>query len=130
MHSSRMRTGHSLTVCCSLLPGGGGVCLVGGVSAWSGGCLPGLGGCLPGQGVSAWSGGCLPGLGGCLPGLGGFSLPGGACPETPPVNRITHMCKNIILATASLRLVIRWIPGEGFTPQAAFKEGSRSQTDD
>ena len=32
MHSSRMRTGRSLTVCCSLLPGGGGCCS-GGVSA-------------------------------------------------------------------------------------------------
>ena len=64
------------------LPGLGGVCLVQGVSAWSGGAvsdpgggLPGpwvvsdLGGvCLVGRGVlvSAWSGGCLPG-----PGRGG-----------------------------------------------------------
>ena len=97
MHSSRMRTGRSLTVCCSLLPGGwvsawseGGGCLPGpggwvsawsrgwvsawsgGVSAWSGGCLPGPGCVCLVQGVSAWSGGvCLPGLGGCLPGWGG-----------------------------------------------------------
>ena len=28
------------------------------------------------------------------------------CPETPPVNRITHTCKNITLATTSLRPVI------------------------
>ena len=68
MHSSTMRTGRSLIVCCSLLPGGGGVCLV-----------PG-GGFLPAQ--------------------------GGVCPETPPVNRITHTCKNITLATTSLRPVI------------------------
>ena len=49
MHSSRMRTGRSLTVCCSLLPGG---------SPWSGGVLPARGG---------------------LTGPGGFSLPGGVC---------------------------------------------------
>ena len=84
MHSSRMRTGRSLTVCCGLLPGGGG--------AWSGGSAPGgvclvrgegvsaPGGCLV-QGVSALGGG-VPGLGGCLllgglPGLGGVCLPGG-----------------------------------------------------
>ena len=91
MHSSRMRTGRSLTVCCSLLPGGvllglGGVSLPGGgspcqvgVSAWSGGVS------LPG-GVSAWS------QGGPL--------------ETPPVYRITDTCKNITLATTSLRPVI------------------------
>ena len=55
MHSSRMRTGRSLTVCCCLLPGGG--------SAWSGGVLPWGGGrgCLPGPGGgSARSGGILP----------------------------------------------------------------------
>ena len=149
MHSSRMRTGHSLTVCCSLPPGGG--------SAWSwGGCLPGPrgglpgpgggfslpgvllgpGGVLPAGGMSAWSGGALLGprgfsllggvylvrgtllgprgfslLGGCLSGPGGLSLVRGGSPclggspETPPVNRITHTCKNITLATTSLRLV-------------------------
>ena len=57
MHSSRMRTGRSLTVCCSLLPGG--------VSAWSGGGLLGP------QGVSLVPGG-LPGWGECLPGPGGY----------------------------------------------------------
>ena len=79
-----MRTGRSLTVCCSLLPGGGlpgpgrgefslvregggGVCLVGGGSPWS---WEGV--------VSAWSGGVLLGPGGCLPGPEGGSL------ETPP----------------------------------------------
>ena len=104
MHSSRMRTGRSLTVCCSLLPGAGGVCLV-----------PG-GGCLPARSQGGFS---LPGPRGVLParsqggGLparsqgGGFSLPGprGGCPETPPVNRITHTCKNVTLATTSLRPV-------------------------
>ena len=87
MHSSRMRTGRSLTVCCSLFgPGWGGSPWSRGVSVWSGGspwsrgegvclvpggwCLPGPGGLLgPGgvclvQGGSPWSGGCLPGLGG------------------------------------------------------------------
>ena len=72
MHSSRMRTGRSLTVCCSLLPGGGGgECLLRGEGVCSGGC--------------AWSGGVLPARG------------GSPCPETPPVNRITHTCKNITL---------------------------------
>ena len=65
MHSSRMRTGRSLTVCCSLLPGGGWV--------WSwGGCLLGGGVVLPARG---------------------------------DVHRITHTCKNITLATTSLRPV-------------------------
>ena len=36
MHSSRMRTGRSLTVCWRLLPGGGGVCSGGGMSAQGG----------------------------------------------------------------------------------------------
>ena len=86
-----------------LLLGGlppGGVSALGGVCSWGvsaprGGCLL-LGGLLP-------SGGCLL-LGGCL-------LPGGsgipACTEadTPPVNRMTNRCKNITLATTSLRPV-------------------------
>ena len=100
MHSSRMRTGRSLTVCCSLLPGGEGgmpgpggfslpggglpgwgVCLVCGGLPGPGGCLPGPGGVLPARGVSAWSQGGLPAGGVCLvrgalPGLGQFSLPG------------------------------------------------------
>ena len=37
MHSSRMRTGRSLTVCCSLLPGG--FSLLGGVLPARGVCL-------------------------------------------------------------------------------------------
>ena len=56
MHSSRMRTGHSLTVCRSLLPGGGTECLVWG-GVWSGG----VGVCSRGH---VWSGGSL--VWGCL----------------------------------------------------------------
>ena len=148
MHSSRMRTSRSLTVCCSLLPGGGVSAWSGGglpgprgvsawswgggvVSAWSWGCLPGLGGVCLVWGVSAWSQGGLPGWGGgvclvpggCLPGPKGRCLPGlgeGVClvwggsawfrgvlpARRPPMNRITHTCKNITLATTSLWLVI------------------------
>ena len=84
MHSSRMRTGRSLTVCWSLLPGGGGV--------WSGEGVVLGGVCGPGgwsRGV--WSGGVW---------SWGVSLPGGgvSLPETPPVDRITDACKNITLA--------------------------------
>ena len=129
MHSSRMRTGRSLTVCCSLLPGGGvslpGGGLVPGVAAWSWGSpcwgfsrgalpaggLPGPGGvCLPGpEGVSLLGGGSpcrggLPGLGGCVCLVPG-GLPAGGSVEPPPVNRITDTCKNITLATTSLRPV-------------------------
>ena len=92
MHSSRMRTGRSLNVCCSLLPGGvsaqGGVCLVqGGVCLVRGVCLPGPGGgvCLV-PGGSAWS--------------------RGGARRTPPVDRITDTCKNITLATTLLRPVM------------------------
>ena len=79
-----MRTGRSLTVCCSLIPRGG----------------------LPGPGGGSLCLGGLPGPG------GGGSLPGGVClvpgglPRDPPVNRITDTCKNITLATTSLRPVI------------------------
>ena len=103
MHSSRMRTGRSLTVCCRLLPRGRGVCSQ--VVSAPGGCLlwggvsrgvsaPGGRGCLlwglsaPGWGVSAlggvcsWMGGCL------LPGAApwglcsrGVSAWGGVCSE-------------------------------------------------
>ena len=90
MHSSRMRTGRSLTVCWSVLPGG----------VWSGGCL--LRGGLLWGGLPAWGGGfSLPG--GVLPARGGGVLPAW---RPPPVNRITHTCKNITLATTSLRPVI------------------------
>ena len=68
MHSSRMRTGRSLTVCWSLLPGGG-VCSWGGV--WSGGLLRGGGGgLLPGERVCVCSGG-----GGVWPGGGSEIFP-------------------------------------------------------
>ena len=78
MHSSRMRTGRSLTVCWSQLPGE--VCsLVGGGCSQGGVCSGGVcsGGCLLwGEGVCFW-GGCLL-LWGLLPGGGGL-LPGGVC---------------------------------------------------
>ena len=87
MHSSRMRTGRSLTVYRSLLPEGGG-CLLGGclLRVWGvcsqGGCL------LPG--VSAW---------------GESMVSQHALRQTPAVNRITDTSKNITLATTSLRPV-------------------------
>ena len=91
------------------------VCLVfgGGLwSAWSwGGGLPGQWGVLPAGGVV-----CLVRGGGVLP-AGGVP----PCPETPPVNRITHTCKNKTLATTSLWSVKmkRIGPGRGarlYTP--------------
>ena len=56
MHSSRMRTGRSLTVCRSLLPGGGVLSQSqGGVWSWGGlsgpGGVSGPGGCLVPGGV-------------------------------------------------------------------------------
>ena len=68
MHSSRMRTGRSLTVCRSLLPGGG-------VSA-PGGCL------LPGGGGVSAPGGCgVSAPGRSAPGGEGVSAPGGWYPS-------------------------------------------------
>ena len=71
MHSSRMRTGRSLTVCWRLLPEGG-----------SGGSAPGgvcSGGSAPGGRV--WSqGGSAPG--GMVRGDGGDGIP--ACTEADP----------------------------------------------
>ena len=63
--------------------------------------LPGLGRgfSLPGPGGVCSRGGFLPVRGGLVP--GGFSLL-----ETPPVNRMTDRCKNITLATTSLRPVM------------------------
>ena len=83
--------------------------LVGGMSA-PGVCVSALGGvsALVGRGVC--SGGQVSAPGGCLL-LGGCLLQGGcgitACTEadTPPVNRMTDRCKNITLATTSLRPV-------------------------
>ena len=69
MHSSRMRTGRSLTVFRSLQPGGG---------------VPGPGGGVPGLGGCTWSWGGVPGPGGCTWSrgrvylvLGGYLVPGG-----------------------------------------------------
>ena len=119
MHSSRMRTGRSLTVCCSLLPGG--VCLVpggGGGFSLPGGSGPRGRGSGPRGGLPGPEGGCLPGPGGVLLGPGGVVLPaggvwsqgvlpvGGVLQRPPPVYRITDTCKNITLATTSLRPVI------------------------
>ena len=111
MHSGRMHTGRSLTVCRSLPPGGGllpggegicsqgeGVCS-GGVSAPGG---SGLGGCLLPEGC------LLPGV--SAQGRGGVYSWGEsqhALRQTPPVNRMTDTCKNITLATTSLRPVMR-----------------------
>ena len=84
MHSSRMHTSRSLTICCSLLPGGGGL-LPGG---------SGLGGVCS-QGCVCSGGGSAPGE--CL-------LPGGirACTETDPpplcTEFLTHAFENITLA--------------------------------
>ena len=64
MHSSRMRTGRSLTVCWRLLPGGG--------------CLPGPGGCLLGPVGSAWSGG------------GGSLVPGGSAQSGGGLGLASH----------------------------------------
>ena len=103
MHSSRMRTGRSLTVCCSLFPGG---CLVRGVCSWGSVCLVRLGGTwsggVPGRG-GAWTGGCLL-WGDLLPGgsARGVSAPGGVCARggipacteadtPPPVDRQTFV---------------------------------------
>ena len=101
-----MRTGRSLTVCRSLLPGGVSASLLGvpaprRVSAPGGVCSGGV--CFRG---------CL--LRGGVCSQGGVSAPGGSAPrgmvsqhalrQTPPlVNRMTNRCKNITLATASLR---------------------------
>ena len=136
MHSSRMRTGRSLTVCRSLLPlggwglsapGGGGRCLLPGVVSAPGGGGICSGGCLLLGGVCSWEEVLLLGRvsarGGGLSASEGVSAPGGcvcsrrvcsegggipACTEadTPPVNRITDTSKNITLATTSLRPVI------------------------
>ena len=110
-----MRTGRSLTVCCSLLPGG--VCSRGGVPGPLGG-VPGLGeGLFPGGVCLVWGG--VPGLGGvcsrggvCVPGLGGVPGPEGCIPacteaDTLPVDRIldTRLWK-YYLGPTSLRPVI------------------------
>ena len=113
MHSSRMRTGRTWTVFQSLLFGGGVTCLVGGgylpgpgrgVWSWGvsgpGGYLTGLGGCLV-RGVPSWSQGGVPTWSqGGVP-TWSRGVPGQVLP--PPVNRMTHTCKNITLAKTSFR---------------------------
>ena len=84
MHSSRMRTGRSLTICCSLLPGGG-VLLGRGGSSWQGGFSLAEG-VLPGGGGSPWQGGFSL-AGGVLPNRGEFSLAGGVLPTGDPPPR-------------------------------------------
>ena len=99
MHSSRMRTGRSgggVSALMGLLRGG--VC--------SGGSAPG--GLI--WGVSDQGGVCSGGSASGGSALGGFALGGGlvyqhALRQTPPVNRMTNRCKNITLATNSLRPV-------------------------
>ena len=76
MHSSRMRTDRSLTVCWRLLPGG----------VWSRG-VSGLGGCLV-WGVGVWSGRPGPGGGGVVSGPGGGGIP--ACTEADPPREQNH----------------------------------------
>ena len=122
MHSSRMRTGRSLTVCWRLLPRGG-VCLVPGglpcrgVSAWLRGCLSGPEGdvCLVWGGVSGPGGVCLVWGGGVglwsgglvLWDLGGAGIPACTEADTPPLwDRITDACKKHYLGPTSLRPVI------------------------
>ena len=74
MHSSRMRTGRSLTVFRSLQPGGvpgpGGGYLVGGG-------VPGPGGGVPGPGGVYLVPGGVPGPGGCTWSRGVYLVPGG-----------------------------------------------------
>ena len=70
-----------------------GVCSSGGGSPWQGGGLLGMGGGLLGRG-SPWQG----------------VAPQHALWQTPPVNRMIDRCKNITLATTSLRPVnIRYL---------------------
>ena len=113
------------------MSGPGGVCLVGGClvqggggvsgrggwcvwSGWGGGgfvtglgggvCVPGLGGwCVWSGGWCVWSGGCAWSGGVCLSAL--WDTPPDQAHHPPPVNRMTNRCKNITLATTSLRPV-------------------------
>ena len=101
MHSSRMRTARAITVCWSLIPGGGvpawsrGVYLPGGVYLTGPGVGPGPRGVwvyLPGRGgVPAWSQGGVPAWSqGCtclVPGGVYLPGPGGGCTwsGTPPL---------------------------------------------
>ena len=102
MHSSRMRTGRSLTICCSLLPGGGvcsgggGVCS-GGWSCSRGG-VPGPGGVCLVRGEVMLPGGCAWSRG--VSALGGWQYSQHALRQTPspPVDRILDItaCENAV----------------------------------
>ena len=85
-----------------------GVCFPGGGSPWSRGGLSDPGGSAWSGGVSLVPGGvCLVQGGSAWSGGGGYSIP--ACTEAdtlPPSCGQTHTCKNITLATTSLRPVI------------------------
>ena len=125
MHSSRMRTGRSLTVFRSLQPGG----VPGPGGTWSRGGVPGPGGVYLVLGGCTWSWGGVTGPGGVylvpggvylvpggVPGPGGVYLVPGGCTwfqggvylvrYSPPVNRMTNRCKNITLAKTSFRPVM------------------------
>ena len=107
MHSSRMRTGCSLTVCCSLLPRG--VSVLGGVSApGGGGVCSREGGCVCSRGlmsaprgVCSWGGVCSGGgvcsRRGWVSALGGVSQHALRQTPLPPCGQ-THACENITLA--------------------------------
>ena len=83
-----------------------GVCLVLGVCLVPGGVCLVPGGCLPGpRGVFAWSREGLPGPRGGM--ASQHALRQTPCP--PPPCGQTHTCKNITLATTSLRPVIKCI---------------------
>ena len=100
MHSSRMRTGRSLTVC----PGGG-ASFSGVLLSREGGVPPCREGGASFPGGASFLGGGASFLGGVPPSRGASFKGGGipACTEAdPPVNRITHTSKIITLATTSL----------------------------
>ena len=109
MHSSRMRTACLLTI----MGGGGsaqprgsasrGVCPTqGGLHPWRGG-LPNLGGLHPEGSGQPW--GVFPTWGVCIRGVcptPGVCIGGGGLGRLPPpVNRMTHRCKNITLPQTS-----------------------------
>ena len=75
--------------------GGGGVSSGGVRGVYCRGCLL--------QGVSALGGVCSAGV--CSGGEGVCGIPACTEADTPPVNRMTGRCKNIALATTSLRPV-------------------------
>ena len=118
MHSSRM-----LTTCLLMYPRGSasrgvGLHLGEGSASRGGGVHPGgvylgvlhLGVCIQGEGVCI-QGGLHPGRGSCIQGVGSASrgvyqggLHLGICIQgvcLPPVNRMTHGCKNITLPQTS-----------------------------